>query len=206
MLGGTKGLCLILLKHHRALTQRPMHSYFGCTLVLNLLICGLVSAQTCSNTNTNLTSGYNSGCPNGRPYCLGECAVCTPYHDENYYCDCPTSQGCRSDPSSVTFGTCGTMPKYGQSCSVDGDCSTTYQGSVTVNLPCVSGKCRICDPSDNVTHVCDARTANGGKTMVCVSPGVWSTAGSTATASSSTSNAATATTQGSTGTTTSEDR
>ena len=172
------------------------------SLLTASLICGLVSAQVCDDAKTVSSTGYNSDCPNGRPYCQGNCAVCNPFKGPVYYCDCASGQGCRSDPSSTTFGSCGAIPKYGQSCNTNSDCTTTYQGTIDVTLLCVSSKCRSCDPSDNTTHLCDVRTANAGSTMVCVSPGVWATAGSTATASLSTTNAATTTTaQGSTSTT-----
>ena len=134
---------------------RRLCCLMGLTLPLALcvLLCTIASAQTCNDANTNTTSGYNSDCPNGRPYCQGDCLVCNPYLEENFYCDCPSGQGCRSDPSSMTFGSCGAVPKYGQSCNAASDCTTNYFDTIIINLPCVNKVCRLCDPAANVTHL-----------------------------------------------------
>ena len=169
-------------------------------LVIALLACLLLplvqpaSAQTCASANTNRTSGYNADCPNGYPYCLGaECVVCNPYLNEAFYCDCPSGQGCNSDTTLPSAGTCGATLKYGAACTADADCTATYNGVVQIKMLCISSVCRVCDPAGNVTHVCDARSNQYPQTKVCGAPGLWINAGSTATASGSTATAAAAT-------------
>lgn len=177
------------------------------SVVVVAILCALASlcaAQTCASANTNRTSGYNTDCPNGYPYCLGaECKVCNPYLNEAFYCDCPSGQGCNSDTTMSNAGTCGATLKYGTSCSVDTDCTATYNGVVQIKMPCISGVCRFCDPAGNVTHVCDSRSSQYPQTKVCGAPGVWINAGSAATASGSTTTTATTAAQGSSTTSTS---
>ena len=149
--------------------------------ILVLLVLVLVSTCTaCSDANTSSTSGYNSECPNGFPYCLTTCYQCNAYTLDNFYCDCPSGQGCRRDTSQPTFSTCGTLPKYGAPCTQNSDCTTTYPTvELNINMPCVQGVCRYCDPvaSAGVTRVCSQRSSQYPATKICISPGVWGVAG-----------------------------
>lgn len=159
----------------RCATVLPLVVLFFCCYCITPLL-----AQQCSDANTNYTSGFNSDCPNGRPYCMGSCFQCSAYALDRFYCDCPSGQGCMRDYTKTSFSKCGTYPKYGASCSQDSDCTTTYSDpDLNINLPCVQGKCRYCDPvaDVNVTHVCDQRQAQYPTTKICVSPGVWGVAG-----------------------------
>lgn len=173
-----------------------------CLLLGVVLFASVAWTQTCDSANTNQTTSYNSDCPNGRPYCLGTCYQCSATAVDNFYCDCPSGQGCQRDYTQATYSKCGVYPKYGASCTQNSDCTTTYSPVyLSINLPCVNGKCRYCDPvaDANVTHMCDQRQSQYPATKICVSPGVWGVAGQ----SSSTTVAATTSAAASTGATSS---
>ena len=166
-------------------------------LVLLATTARLGSAQACADSNTNSTSGFNSDCPNGRPYCIGTCAVCSATALDRFYCDCPSGQGCQRDYTKpALFSTCGVYPKYGSVCAQDSDCTTVYSPSnMNIYMPCVAGRCRYCDPvaSANVTHVCDVRQSQYPGTKICIQPGVWGVAGQSSSSSSTTTTFAAAT-------------
>lgn len=159
-------------------------------LVILLSICcsssSVLAARACDGSLNTSDKGLNPGCTVSAPYCVGgACTPCNPYYGDDYVCDCPAGQGCCRDQSNAgcRLGTCVVMSKYGNPCSQSTpDCITTYAGypEYTVQLECVAGACRYCDPSQfssaNLT-TCPAGVSQAGQTRNCVAPGLWATPG-----------------------------
>lgn len=167
-------------------------------------------AQMCNSANTNSSSGYNSDCPNGAPYCVDGCYQCSAYMIDDYYCDCPSGQACLRDYTLSSFSKCGVFPKYGQACTTSNDCTTVYSATPqeNIHMPCVSGHCRYCDPvaDVNVTHVCSSRSSQYPATKICILPGVWGVAGQSTSTTAAASTTTAAATGGGGSTTTSDAR
>jgi hypothetical protein len=154
----------------------------------------LVHVLACQDSLTTDSRGHNPACWNPRyPYCVsGTCLQCNPYLGSDYVCDCPTNRVCQRDFTRGDIGTCISPPKYGDSCSGDSDCVTTFSDFNTfADLVCVSGRCRQCDPSGSqaTPYTCD--TGYTGEQRACLAPGEWgvpsagySTGGSTSSVSS----------------------
>lgn len=155
---------------------------FFCLVAFSPVRAGI----TCDGSLNTSPKGLNPACPSASPYCIGgTCAICNPYYLDDYVCDCPAGKGCCRDQrnSQCLLGTCVTMPKYGSSCTKSNpDCTTTYANypQYTVQLVCVSGFCRYCDPVVNGTGndtMCPVGVSQGGQVRNCISPGIWGVPG-----------------------------
>lgn len=154
--------------------------------------------DSCDTTTGNASTGISPDCGFVAPYCLGgACTDCNAYDYADYdpphdACDCGAGKGCSRDVNSAQFSTCQPLPKYGQSCSSDSQCVTTYEGGPPpTNLPCVQGKCRACNPATqgSTAFVCGNGLPRQGLTLTCISPGVWGTAPASATLTTTTGTA-----------------
>ena len=142
------------------------------------------SAQTCDVALNTGPRWLNTDCYDpARPYCVaGSCYACNPYLGGDYVCDCPTGTYCADDLATYQAGTCVAPPKYGDPCDTDQGCVTRWGQSTTyfgVDLVCVSGECRMCDPADvhqSTPYTCEYGVLNG-TVRACVEPGVWATPG-----------------------------
>jgi hypothetical protein len=157
-----------------------MRSCATIAALLALLVAGAL-AQTCDTAQNTTPKGANPSCTASAPYCVaGACQVCNPYALDDYVCDCPSGRGCSRDFINLggNPGTCVVMPKYGQACSQASDCLTTYFGATAYNvqLVCVSGFCRYCNPAVNGTGnstVCPTGVSQAGQLRNCIAPGIW---------------------------------
>lgn len=168
-----------------------MLRFVASVVLVALATIGPAMALTsCDSSLSNSTTSINPDCAYVEPYCLGgACTTCNAYDDATYNpphdaCDCPAGRGCIKDVNSAQFSTCQTLPKYGQSCSSDSQCVTTYvAGFSDTTLVCVLGKCRMCDPATQggTAFVCGNGLPRQGQTITCVAPGAWGTAPTAAT-------------------------
>lgn len=150
--------------------------------LLILVLLGLVGAciaQSCDTSLNTNDKGLNPACSSATPYCIGGgCIVCNPYYLDDYLCDCPSGKGCNRDFYTLGSrpGTCIVMPKYGNACSKQSDCLTVYTDNQAYNvqLECVAGACRYCNPATLYNDtVCTSSTSQYPQTRNCIAPGIW---------------------------------
>lgn len=158
-------------------------------LVSVVVLCMPIVAvlAMCDGGLNTSEKGLNPACPPSAPYCVGNtCIQCNPYFAGDFECDCPVGQGCcrDNDHTQCTFATCAVLNKYGSACAVSNpDCTTSYQAypAFTVQLECVSGFCRYCDPADYSSPandtLCPSSVSQVGQTRNCVTPGLFAAPG-----------------------------